>query len=95
MARHPDRWKRGAGGGSPGSAGSPARFWHKMNIIRENRDLACFYTTKHSWRGKYKRVFSVGTHAITTYNPNTLEVTNQWPYGDICSISPVGKGQGT
>ncbi|XP_034517714.1 dnaJ homolog subfamily C member 13 [Ailuropoda melanoleuca] len=66
-----------------------------MNIIRENKDLACFYTTKHSWRGKYKRVFSVGTHAITTYNPNTLEVTNQWPYGDICSISPVGKGQGT
>lgn len=66
-----------------------------MNIIKENKDLACFYTTKHSWRGKYKRVFSVGTHAITTYNPNTLEVTNQWPYGDICSISPVGKGQGT
>lgn len=26
---------------------------------------------------RYKRVFSVGTHAITTYNPNTLEVTNQ------------------
>ncbi|KAM3822189.1 dnaJ homolog subfamily C member 13 isoform 2-T4 [Vipera latastei] len=66
-----------------------------MNIIRENKDLACFYTTKHSWRGRYKRVFSVGTHAITTYNPNTLEVTNQWPYGDICSIGPVGKGQGT
>ncbi|XP_069504815.1 dnaJ homolog subfamily C member 13 isoform X2 [Ambystoma mexicanum] len=66
-----------------------------MNIIRENKDLACFYTTKHSWRGKYKRVFSVGSHGITTYNPNTLEVTNQWPYGDICSIGPVGKGQGT
>uniref|UniRef100_A0A670YVE1 DnaJ heat shock protein family (Hsp40) member C13 n=1 Tax=Pseudonaja textilis TaxID=8673 RepID=A0A670YVE1_PSETE len=66
-----------------------------MNIIRENKDLACFYTTKHSWRGRYKRVFSVGTHGITTYNPNTLEVTNQWPYGDICSINPVGKGQGT
>ncbi|XP_059584765.1 dnaJ homolog subfamily C member 13 isoform X1 [Alligator mississippiensis] len=66
-----------------------------MNIIRENKDLACFYTTKHSWRGKYKRVFSVGTHAITTYNPNTLEITNQWPYGDICSIAPVGRGQGT
>uniref|UniRef100_A0A8C7E5M7 DnaJ heat shock protein family (Hsp40) member C13 n=1 Tax=Naja naja TaxID=35670 RepID=A0A8C7E5M7_NAJNA len=66
-----------------------------MNIIRENKDLACFYTTKHSWRGRYKRVFSIGTHGITTYNPNTLEVTNQWPYGDICSINPVGKGQGT
>ncbi|KAI4900907.1 hypothetical protein NFI96_029726 [Prochilodus magdalenae] len=43
----------------------------------------------------YKRVFSVGTHGITTYNPTTLEVTNQWPYGDICGITPVGKGQGT
>lgn len=29
-----------------------SRFQHKMNIIRENKDLACFYTTKHSWRGK-------------------------------------------
>ncbi|XP_018613426.2 dnaJ homolog subfamily C member 13-like isoform X1 [Scleropages formosus] len=66
-----------------------------MNVLKDNKDVACFYTTKHSWRGKYKRVFSVGTHGITTYNPNTLEVTNQWPYGDICSISPVGKGQGT
>ncbi|KAJ3611304.1 hypothetical protein NHX12_021320 [Muraenolepis orangiensis] len=66
-----------------------------MNVIKENRDLACFYTTKHSWRGKYKRVFSVGTHGVTTYNPATLEVTNQWPYGDICGIGPVGKGQGT
>ncbi|XP_016298741.1 dnaJ homolog subfamily C member 13 [Sinocyclocheilus anshuiensis] len=44
---------------------------------------------------QYKRVFSVGTHGITTYNPTTLEVTNQWPYGDICGIAPVGKGQGT
>ncbi|XP_061777667.1 dnaJ homolog subfamily C member 13-like isoform X1 [Nerophis ophidion] len=66
-----------------------------MNILKDNQDLACFYTTKHSWRGKYKRVFSVGTHGITTYNPTTLEVTNQWPYGDICGIGPVGKGQGT
>eukprot|EP00064_Thunnus_orientalis_P007154 superscaffoldBa00000780_g7173 len=66
-----------------------------MNVVKDNKDLACFYTTKHSWRGKYKRVFSVGTHGITTYNPTTLEVTNQWPYGDICGIGPVGKGQGT
>lgn len=26
---------------------------------------------------RYKRVFSIGTTAITTYNPNTHEVTNQ------------------
>jgi hypothetical protein len=32
---------------------------------------------KHVFPCRYKRVFSVGTHAVTTYNPNTLEVTNQ------------------
>ena len=26
---------------------------------------------------RYKRVFSIGTTAVTTYNPNTHEVTNQ------------------
>lgn len=26
---------------------------------------------------RYKRIFSVGTKGITTYNPQTLEVTNQ------------------
>merc|ERR1712142_1344988 len=56
-----------------------------------NDDISSFYTTKHSWRGKYKRVFSVGTKAITTYNPSTLEVTNQWPYGDFFGISPSAK----
>ncbi|KAJ8397415.1 hypothetical protein AAFF_G00439640 [Aldrovandia affinis] len=75
--------------------GNPSWSCQKMNVLKDNKDVACFYTTKHSWRGKYKRVFSVGTHAITTYNPTTLEVTNQWPYGDISKIAPVGKGQGT
>ncbi|CAG05510.1 unnamed protein product [Tetraodon nigroviridis] len=59
------------------TGGNLHRSCEKMNVVKENKDLACFYTTKHSWRGKYKRVFSVGTHGITTYNPATLEVTNQ------------------
>ena len=51
---------------------------------------------------RYKRVFSVGTHAITTYNPNTLEVTNQVTVvfeqgsfeliSDLCSLSRVRSG---
>lgn len=28
------------------------RSCEKMNVVKENKDLACFYTTKHSWRGK-------------------------------------------
>lgn len=43
----------------------------------DNKDVCCFFVTKHSWKGKYKRIFSVGTRGITTYNPTTLENTNQ------------------
>lgn len=35
---------------------------------------------------RYKRIFSVGTHGITTYNPNSLEVTNRYLYNQITSI---------
>lgn len=59
-----------------------------MSGMKENKDLACYHTTKHSWKGKYKRIFSVGTLGITTYSPQTLEVTNQWPYREFVSIMP-------
>ncbi|KAF1768243.1 hypothetical protein GCK72_000055 [Caenorhabditis remanei] len=55
----------------------------------ENRDIACYLVTKHSWKGKYKRVFSIGTLAITTYNPTSLEITNQWLYEDFISVKPL------
>ncbi|KAL4708434.1 hypothetical protein ACJJTC_001150 [Scirpophaga incertulas] len=48
-----------------------------MMPLKDNQDVASFLVTKHAWRGKYKRVFSVGTHGITTYNPDRLEVTNE------------------
>ncbi|KAK3742179.1 hypothetical protein QZH41_012074 [Actinostola sp. cb2023] len=62
-----------------------------MANVWGNEDLACYFTTKHSWRGKYKRIFSVGTKAITTYNPSNLEVTNQWAYSDFLSVAPSVK----
>jgi DnaJ family protein C protein 13 len=37
---------------------------------------------------RYKRIFSVGTMGITTYNPSTLEVTNRWAYSDFISLQP-------
>ncbi|VDK82276.1 unnamed protein product, partial [Litomosoides sigmodontis] len=57
----------------------------------DNRDIACYLVTKHSWKGKYKRIFSIGTLAITTYNPSTLEVTNQWLYEDFITIKPLSR----
>ncbi|GAB6018577.1 DnaJ sub C member 13 [Chamberlinius hualienensis] len=62
--------------------------------MKENKDVACFLVTKHSWKGKYKRIFSVGTMGITTYNPSSFEVTNQWPYSDFFSIIPNSKVSG-
>ncbi|XP_025080789.1 dnaJ homolog subfamily C member 13-like isoform X2 [Pomacea canaliculata] len=59
-----------------------------MGSLKENMDVACYFITKHSWKGKYKRIFSVGTHGITTYNPNNMEITNQWPYSEFVSIVP-------
>ncbi|VDN56737.1 unnamed protein product [Dracunculus medinensis] len=60
-----------------------------MMTLAENRDLFCFLVTKHSWKGKFKRIFSIGTTAISTYNPSTLEITNQWLYEDFISIKPI------
>ncbi|RCN30249.1 hypothetical protein ANCCAN_23977, partial [Ancylostoma caninum] len=56
-----------------------------------NRDVVCYLVTKHSWKGKYKRIFSIGTLAVTTYNPQTLEITNQWQYEDFIAIKPSPK----
>ncbi|KOB66522.1 putative DnaJ-like protein [Operophtera brumata] len=58
-----------------------------MIPLKDNQDVASFLVTKHSWKGKYKRVFSVGTHGITTYNPDRLEVTNKWLYADVVTIA--------
>ncbi|ESO09053.1 hypothetical protein HELRODRAFT_156562 [Helobdella robusta] len=60
-----------------------------MNVVlKQNSDVSCYFITKHSWKGKYKRIFSVGTKGITTYNPTSFEVTNQWPYEEFISIKP-------
>ncbi|XP_028165155.1 dnaJ homolog subfamily C member 13-like [Ostrinia furnacalis] len=58
-----------------------------MIPLKDNQDVASFLVTKHSWKGKYKRVFSVGTHGITTYNPDRLEVTNKWLYSDVVTVA--------
>ncbi|KJE90900.1 DnaJ domain-containing protein RME-8 [Capsaspora owczarzaki ATCC 30864] len=54
--------------------------------------VARYYTTKHSWRGKYKRMMAIGLKGIQTINPTSWEVTNTWPYGeDVTDIMPSSK----
>ncbi|XP_041984743.1 dnaJ homolog subfamily C member 13 isoform X2 [Aricia agestis] len=66
-----------------------------MIPIKDNQDVASFLVTKHSWKGKYKRVFSIGTLGITTYNPDRLEVTNKWLYSDVITIASAKHSNST
>ena len=52
---------------------------------------SAFLVTKHSWKGKYKRILSVGSSGagIATLNPATMEATNNWAYTDIVTIAPI------
>uniref|UniRef100_T1HV01 J domain-containing protein n=1 Tax=Rhodnius prolixus TaxID=13249 RepID=T1HV01_RHOPR len=64
-----------------------------MLPLSDNEDLICFLVTKHStWKGKYKRIFSFGTNGITTYDPDSLAVTNRWCYSDVATIKRTDKG---
>ncbi|XQJ29071.1 endosomal trafficking protein RME-8, putative [Leishmania guyanensis] len=42
---------------------------------------SCYTVTKHSWRGKYTRIFCVGPQGIATCDVRSLtKLTNYWPY---------------
>ncbi|KAI9580597.1 hypothetical protein GQX74_011267 [Glossina fuscipes] len=55
---------------------------------KENTDMECFLVTKHSWKGRYRRILAVGNVGICTYNPDKLDLTNRWSYSDIVSAAP-------
>lgn len=59
-----------------------------MVPLKDNVDLECFLVTKHSWKGKYKRILAIGNAAISTYNPDKYEATNRWVYADIVAVTP-------
>lgn len=59
-----------------------------MVPIRDCIDQECYLVTKHSWKGKYKRILAIGKTGISTYNPDKLDVTNRWPYSDVVAIAP-------
>ena len=47
----------------------------------------CFLYIEHLI---FCRVFCIGALSITTYNPSTMEATNQWQYSDFITILPAG-----
>ncbi|XP_055532841.1 dnaJ homolog subfamily C member 13 isoform X1 [Wyeomyia smithii] len=59
---------------------------------RECIDLECFLVTKHSWKGKYKRILSIGSNAVSTYNLDKFDLTNRWHYNEVVSVMPNKTG---
>lgn len=60
----------------------------RMVPIRDSIDQECYLVTKHSWKGKYKRILAIRKTGICTYNPEKYDITNEWPYSDVLSIAP-------
>ena len=54
--------------------------------------LGRFAVTKHSWRGRYRRLLAVTPAAIVTQHPDTLAVTNVWRYSLATSSSSSSNG---
>lgn len=61
----------------------------------EEPEYICRYTvTKHSWRGKYKRIFCISTTQILTLDPTTLATTNEYDIAtDFEGAAPVSGGR--
>ena len=49
--------------------------------------VGIYYTTKHSWRGKHKRLFALPEMALT-FNPQSpAEITNTWPWAELNGLT--------
>ena len=84
----------GAGGASAYShQGHPAN--HPTPNPLEEPEYVCRYiVTKHSWRGKYKRVLCVSPTQILTLDPTTLTTTNEYDIAtDFEGAAPVAGGR--
>lgn len=48
-----------------------------------------YVVVKHSWRGKYKRIMVVEATQISTFDPNSMKLTNCWPYDEVLDVAPL------
>ena len=72
---------------------------HLIGQMRRNQEaqtppdcVARFMCTKHSWRGKYRRIFCITPHALVTQHPDTLAITNSWSFVGEPDIDAVAVG---
>jgi DnaJ family protein C protein 13 len=71
---------------SPTTPGSPP----PQSVSGGGDEYTARYTvTKHSWKGKYTRLFCIGKSCFATINPGSIfKVTNNWPLNTVIDITP-------
>ena len=53
-----------------------------------------YLVTKHSWKGKYRRVLTLSQDAFSTFNPGSMETTNTWKITDVVGLTPAPTSAG-
>ncbi|GLE04553.1 hypothetical protein PINS_up013508 [Pythium insidiosum] len=53
--------------------------------------IAQYLATKLTWWGSYRRLLTVSSSHLSTFNPETFECSNQWFLGEISAIE-LGSG---
>ncbi len=56
--------------------------------------VARFTCTKHSWRGKYRRILCITPHMLVTQHPDSLAITNTWSFVGEPDVDAVSVGAG-
>lgn len=60
-----------------------------MVPIKNPNEYESFLVTKHSWKGKYKRILSISVTGVSTLNPDRFfEITNKWIWSDVIGVTP-------
>lgn len=54
-----------------------------------------YVVTKHSWRGKYRRIMCITPDAVVTQNPESgMAITNTYAFTGDCDIESISVGPG-
>jgi hypothetical protein len=54
--------------------------------------VARFLCTKHSWRGKYRRILCITPSAIVTQHIDNLAITNTWDFVGETDVDDITVG---
>ena len=76
-------------------AASSAAATDKADAALLSSSLGRFCVTKHSWRGRYRRLLAVTPTSLVTQHPDTLAVTNVWRYSLLSSSNGGSGGSGS